>query len=138
MKLLFDLFITFAKLGAVTFGGGYAMLPLIERVSVEKKKWISKEDMVNIDILQNSIYEINIKETNIIKQNTIESIKGFRFSDVIHKYVEQFLSELLEYANEKVNPWVYGIAIPSAFLMSLFMIISISTYRFLKVCIEAD
>ena len=32
------------------------------------------EDMVNIDILQNSIHEINIKETNIIKQNTIESI----------------------------------------------------------------
>ena len=39
MKELFDLFWTFCKIGALTFGGGYAMLPLIQREIVENKKW---------------------------------------------------------------------------------------------------
>lgn len=54
MKELFELFLSFAKIGLFTFGGGYAMLPLIERTCVEDKKWISKEDMVNITVLAES------------------------------------------------------------------------------------
>ena len=38
MKELLSLFFTFARIGAFTFGGGYAMLSLIERTCVEKKK----------------------------------------------------------------------------------------------------
>ena len=41
MKELFDLFWTFCKIGALTFGGGYAMLPLIQREIVENKKLLS-------------------------------------------------------------------------------------------------
>ena len=52
--MLFELFLNFAKIGLFTFGGGYAMLPLIERTCVEDKKWISKEDMVNITVLAES------------------------------------------------------------------------------------
>lgn len=47
MKLLFDLFFTFAKIGAVTFGGGYAMLPIIQREIVEKKKWATDEEVLD-------------------------------------------------------------------------------------------
>ncbi|MBE6836133.1 MAG: chromate transporter [Ruminococcaceae bacterium] len=47
MKLLFELFITFFKLGAVTFGGGYAMLPIIQREVVEKKKWATEEEVLD-------------------------------------------------------------------------------------------
>ena len=47
MKTLLDLFITFAKLGAVTFGGGYAMLPIIQREIVEKKKWATEEEVLD-------------------------------------------------------------------------------------------
>lgn len=47
MKILWDLFITFAKMGAVTFGGGYAMLPLIQRTIVEKKEWASEEEILD-------------------------------------------------------------------------------------------
>lgn len=54
MKELFELFLSFAKIGLFTFGGGYAMLPLIERTCVDDKKWISKEDMVNITVLAES------------------------------------------------------------------------------------
>ena len=47
MKLLIDLFITFAKIGAVTFGGGYAMLPISQREVVESKHWASDEELAD-------------------------------------------------------------------------------------------
>lgn len=43
MNILADLFLTFAKIGCFTFGGGYAMISLIEDVCVEKKKWITHD-----------------------------------------------------------------------------------------------
>ena len=47
-RLLSDLFLTFAKVGAFTFGGGYAMIPLIQREVVDQKKWISNEDILDV------------------------------------------------------------------------------------------
>lgn len=43
-----SLFLTFLKIGAVTFGGGYAMISIIERDVVEKKRWITQSDMLDI------------------------------------------------------------------------------------------
>ena len=54
MKLLFELFLTFAKIGLFTFGGGYAMLPLIESTCVEKKKWITHDEMMSITVIAES------------------------------------------------------------------------------------
>ena len=54
MKKLLDLFITFFKIGLFTFGGGYAMISVIENECVNKKEWISKEDMKQITILSES------------------------------------------------------------------------------------
>ena len=48
LKKAFQLFITFIKIGAFTFGGGYAMVPLIQRETVEKKKWINDDDILEI------------------------------------------------------------------------------------------
>ena len=47
MKTL-QVFLTFFKIGAFTFGGGYAMIPLIEKETVEKKKWITDDDVLEI------------------------------------------------------------------------------------------
>ena len=47
MKLLIDMFITFAKVGVMTFGGGYAMLPILQREVVENKKWATDEELVD-------------------------------------------------------------------------------------------
>ena len=47
MKELWELFITFAKVGVMTFGGGYAMLPILQREVVENKKWASEEELVD-------------------------------------------------------------------------------------------
>ncbi|MBO5789196.1 MAG: chromate transporter [Clostridia bacterium] len=45
---LLPLFLTFLKIGAFTFGGGYAMIPLIQREVVEKHQWISDQDILDI------------------------------------------------------------------------------------------
>ncbi len=47
MKDLAQLFLIFAKLGAFTFGGGYAMLPLIQREFVEKRNWATDQEMLD-------------------------------------------------------------------------------------------
>lgn len=54
MKELFDLFTTFAKVGLFTFGGGYAMISMIENVCVECKQWITHDDMMNITVIAES------------------------------------------------------------------------------------
>lgn len=48
MKRLWKLFLTFFKIGAFTFGGGYAMIPLIQKEAVEKKGWVSDDDILEI------------------------------------------------------------------------------------------
>lgn len=47
-NIYFDLFFTFFKIGAFTFGGGYAMIPIIQREVAQKKKWITEEDLLDI------------------------------------------------------------------------------------------
>ena len=52
--MLLKLFITFFKIGLFTFGGGYAMIPLIEREVIEKKRWIDKKDFLDMLVLAQS------------------------------------------------------------------------------------
>ena len=47
MKELFDLYVSFFKMGAVTFGGGYAMLPILQREAAENKKWLTNEKIMD-------------------------------------------------------------------------------------------
>ena len=46
-KVLWELFITFAKIGVMTFGGGMAMLPMLQREIVERKGWATEEEMAD-------------------------------------------------------------------------------------------
>ena len=48
MKKILTLFLTFFKIGAFTFGGGYAMIPLIQKEIAENRKWITDEDILEI------------------------------------------------------------------------------------------
>lgn len=47
MKELLTLFFTFAKVGVMTFGGGYAMLPILQREVCEKKSWATEEELMD-------------------------------------------------------------------------------------------
>ena len=48
VKKLWQIFVTFFKIGAFTFGGGYAMIPLIQHEAVERRKWVTDEDILDI------------------------------------------------------------------------------------------
>ena len=54
MNILLDLFLTFAKIGVFTFGGGYAMISMIENNCVERKKWITHDEMMNVTVIAES------------------------------------------------------------------------------------
>ena len=51
---MLSLFLTFAKIGLFTFGGGYAMISLIENECVNRKGWITHDDMMNITVIAES------------------------------------------------------------------------------------
>lgn len=54
MNLLIDLFLTFTKIGLFTFGGGYAMISMIEHACVDNKQWISHDEMMDITVIAES------------------------------------------------------------------------------------
>ncbi len=47
MKILGELFLTFMQVGGLTFGGGYAMLPILQREVVEKRGWATDEELTD-------------------------------------------------------------------------------------------
>lgn len=71
MNILLDLFITWFKLGLFTFGGGYAMLPLIQREIIEKKHWATEDEIMNY-------YAIGQVTPGIIAVNTATFIGYFQ------------------------------------------------------------
>ncbi len=54
MNIFLELFLTFAKIGLFTFGGGYAMIAMIENICVEQKKWITHDEMMNVTVIAES------------------------------------------------------------------------------------
>ena len=54
MYILMDLFLTFAKIGFFTFGGGYAMISVIENSCVERKQWITHEELMDVTVIAES------------------------------------------------------------------------------------
>ena len=74
MKLCLKLFLVFAKIGVMTFGGGYAMLPILQREIVEKRKWATDEELMDY-------FAIGQCTPGIIAVNTAtfigQKLKGF-------------------------------------------------------------
>ena len=54
MNLVLELFLTFFKIGLFTFGGGYAMISIIENNCVEKKNWITHDEMMDVTVIAES------------------------------------------------------------------------------------
>ena len=52
--MMLELFLTFMKIGMFTFGGGYAMISVVENACVEDKHWITHDDMMNITVIAES------------------------------------------------------------------------------------
>jgi len=104
MKLLLTLFLTFSKIGLFTFGGGYAMISVIEDICVSRKKWITHEDMMNVTVIAESTpgpIAINCATFVGYKQagfgGAIASTIGIVFpSFVIIYLISNFLDNFLE------------------------------------------
>ena len=76
MKKTRDLFWTFLKIGAFTFGGGYAMVALLEREFVEDKQWHSREEVIDIDVCLPSfvvIYLISLVFDRFLQLSAVAS-----------------------------------------------------------------
>lgn len=63
MNIYLSFFWIFCKIGAFTIGGGYAMVPLIENEIIDKRKWINKDDFIDLLAIAQStpgIFAVNI------------------------------------------------------------------------------
>ncbi len=76
LKAYFDLFITFFKIGAFTFGGGWAMISIIEREVVTKHQWVEKEEFLDLLALAQSLPGIFAVNISIAIGNNIYGKKG--------------------------------------------------------------
>ena len=76
MKLL-SLFLSFARVGVLTFGGGYAMIPILEREIVDRQGWASSEELMDY-------YAVGQCTPGVIAVNTITLIAGIltNFADI--------------------------------------------------------
>ena len=75
MKELFSLFFAFARIGGFTFGGGYAMLPMLTKEVVEKNKWATEDEIMDY-------YAIGQCTPGIIAVNTATFI-GYKTKGVL-------------------------------------------------------
>lgn len=76
MDKLFTMFLSFLKIGAFTFGGGYAMVPLMEVEVVEKRKWISSEEFLDILVVSQTFPGAIAVNTSIFIGYKIRGVVG--------------------------------------------------------------
>ncbi|MBP1743980.1 MAG: chromate transport protein [Firmicutes bacterium] len=76
MNKLYTMFLSFLKIGAFTFGGGYAMVPLIEAEVVEKRKWLTAEEFVDILVISQTFPGAIAVNTSIFIGYKISGIVG--------------------------------------------------------------
>lgn len=116
LKKLFKLFLTYMKIGLFTFGGGYAMIALIEDEIVSKKRWITKEELADIVVIAESTpgpiaincstyvgYKIGGVLGSAVATTAVV-IPSFVIIFVISMFIEQFLAyDLVRYAFYGIN-----------------------------------
>ena len=74
--MLWQLFISFLKIGAFTFGGGYAMVPLIEREVIDKKGWVKRDDFLDLLTIAQSAPGPIALNTAVFVGYRIRGLKG--------------------------------------------------------------
>ncbi len=75
-NLLLSLFLTFMKIGAFTFGGGWAMISIIQREVVEKHKWIEKDEFLDLLALSQSLPGILAVNISVSVGDKLRGFKG--------------------------------------------------------------
>lgn len=84
MKKTLSLFLAFFKIGAFTFGGGYAMIALLENEFVEKKKWITKNEFLDmVAIAESTPGPVAVNSATYIGYKTA----GFKGAGSLHTVI---------------------------------------------------
>ena len=76
MKELFELFLAFARIGGLTFGGGYAMLPMLQREAVEKQGWVTEEELMDYYAMGQCIPGVIAVNTATFIGNKVKGLPG--------------------------------------------------------------
>ena len=76
MNLYLQLFLTFAKIGAFTFGGGWAMISIIQREIVDKHKWIALDDFLDLLAVAQSMPGILAVNISVVIGDHLKGLKG--------------------------------------------------------------
>ena len=76
MNIYLQMFISFFKIGAFTFGGGWPMIPIIEKEVVDKKKWIDRTDFIDALAIAQSLPGILAVNISILVGNKLKGFKG--------------------------------------------------------------
>lgn len=105
-NICFDLFKTFFKIGGFTIGGGYVMLPMIQREVVDVKKWATEEEIANYYALGQSIPGIIAINTATMIGYKKNKVKGAIFATagmvtpslIIIMIIAKFFAQFQEYA----------------------------------------
>ncbi len=129
---LAELFLSFAKIGLFTFGGGYAMLPMLERECVVRHGWASQEDMLNY-------YAIGQCTPGIIAVNTASFI-GFKVRGTLGAVVATLgvvfpsfvIISLLAYALDALKDNMYFIKAVQGIRVAVCALIANSILRMSK------
>lgn len=82
MKICFELFLIFAKIGAVTFGGGYAMLPILQTELVDKRHWVTQDDLTDYFAIGQCTPGVIAVNTATFVGNKLAGIPGAIFATV--------------------------------------------------------
>ena len=87
ISILFDLYFSLAKIGSVTFGGGMAMMPILQRELIEKKKWMSEDELLDY-------YAIGQSTPGIIAVNVATFLGIVTPSVIIISLIARFISSV--------------------------------------------
>ena len=140
MKTLFKLFVTFARIGGFTFGGGYAMLPMLQKEVVEKQKWATQEELMDYYAIGQCTPGVIAVNTATFVGTKIKRIPGASFatlgvitpSIVIVGIIAAFISnfqdlEVVQWAFAGIRAAVVALILSSIIKLAKKSIIDIAT-----------
>ena len=107
-NLYWDSFKTFFKIGIFTLGGGYAMIPLIEEEVVNKKQWVSKDEMLDLIAIAQScpgVFAINIATFIGYKLNKTRGAIATTIGTALPSFLI-ILAIAMFFSAFRDNPWV--------------------------------
>ena len=145
MDKLFTMFLSFLKIGAFTFGGGYAMVPLMEAEVVEKRKWLTAEEFVDILVISQTFPGAIAVNTSIFIGYKIRGIGGALLA-LLGTVLPSFFIILLVvsfFMQFRYNHFVdlvfkgIGAAVPAMVLAAVFSLTKSMKKSYLNIAIAA-